>query len=372
MPLRNLSEHLHIHRGSEASVHERKDSAGVAHASTKLFRPRVRSDSLVREFGRAATMGTAIVTSPNSTDAIHSFCKENLAPLTSFSARFMTAMTTAEDFEEFINATHITIAGLEKIAAVFPFAAAAVIAFKALVGAHIRRKENNRKVLVVRAKIYDFCIALFELRHVRDPQAKDAADITLEVRMANLMQDIAQDIKWAGLVCETYEKKNALVRTLKAKIYEDRLASQINLFQRHREQFQFLLSLFINTGVQSANRKLDDASGKLQSIETKLDDIHNLFRQLDSPKEQELRGIVDRHGPATFLEDDSLLAETMQKVYEVYVNQLESDTMDTSHHYHDPNLAEFKRELLRELSEDLDATLAKNFNVFNQSKTGNA
>lgn len=196
--------------------------------------------------------------------------------------------------------------------------------------------------------------------------------------MSELMSRIEKDIKTTGAACDHYSKKNALgkllmsgkadqlliavvVRTLKARVYEDRPASHADVFTKHREEFQFLLSLYTALGVQSANHKLDGVTDQLKSIENKLDDVHAIFRHLDSPHERDLRKFIDeRGGPDALLNNDFLLAEILEKGVEMD----ESDLM--GHKRRSTNLADLKADLLRELEEDLDATLQKNFDIFDR------
>ncbi|KAJ3860918.1 hypothetical protein EV359DRAFT_84845 [Lentinula novae-zelandiae] len=321
----------------------------------KAVSPPIRSNSL----GHKAAKGLKVAIT--SVDMINTFCNDNLGYIQTISAQLLSINVTSRDIENFVRAVHILVGGLEEVAIVFPFTGAAVVAFKLVMESNVKRKENNAKVLIIKVQIGYMMTALFQLKEIQDPKATDSKDVSIETRMSELMSRIEKDIKTTGAACDHYSKKNALVRTLKARVYEDRLASHADVFTKHREEFQFLLNLYTALGVQSANHKLDGVTDQLKSIENKLDDVHAIFRHLDSPHERDLRKFIDeRGGPDALLNNDFLLAEVLEKGVEMD----ESDLM--GHKRRSTNLADLKADLLRELEEDLDATLQKNFDIFDR------
>lgn len=113
----------------------------------------------------------------------------------------------------------------------------AVVAFKLVVTLDMTRRENNRKVLVLKIGMKDMMAVLFEyvariflknsphlircfvvslirfnlrLRHVKDPLEVGPDGQTVGGRMQNLIQKIADDIKNAGSACDAYMKKGFL------------------------------------------------------------------------------------------------------------------------------------------------------------------
>ncbi|GAW02631.1 hypothetical protein LENED_004297 [Lentinula edodes] len=356
--------HIRRVRNSDTSENPENDSARYVYTTLhdayrsvvpKAVSPPIRSNSL----GHKAAKGLKVAIT--SVDMINTFCNDNLGYIQTISAQLLSINVTSRDIENFVRAVHILVEGLEEVAIVFPFTGAAVVAFKLVMESNVKRKENNAKVLIIKAQIGYMMTALFQLKEIQDPKATDSKDVSIETRMSELMSRIERDIKTTGAACDHYSKKNALVRTLKARVYEDRLASHADIFTKHREEFQFLLSLYTALGVQSANHKLNEVTDQLKSIENKLDDVHAIFRHLDSPHERDLRNFIDeRGGPDALLNNDFLLAEVLEKGEDMD----ESDLM--GHKRRSTNLADLKADLLRELEEDLDATLQKNFDIFDR------
>ncbi|KAJ3981905.1 hypothetical protein F5890DRAFT_1611465 [Lentinula detonsa] len=365
MVFRHLAEHLHrLQDSGTSSDRSFEDNRSV------VSRTPMRSNSLVHK----AAKGLQVAIS--SADTINTFCNENLGYIQAISAQILSINVTSQDLEAFIKVVHVLVEGLERVAVVFPFTGAAVVAFKLVMESHIKRKENNEKVLVIKAKMGHMMTALFQqvivivdstyaltvcsrMKDIQNPKVKDLEGVSLETRLSKLMERVELDIKTTGAVCEHYTKKHAIVRTMKARVYEDRLASHAQLFNEHREEFQFLLSLYTALGVQSANHKLDAVTDQLKTIETKLDDVHAIFRRLDSPRERELRAIMnERGGPEAILEDDNLLGEFIEKLED------NDDSISVNGKRRPANLVDFKAELLRDLGEDLDVTLRKHLDVF--------
>ncbi|KIK50287.1 hypothetical protein GYMLUDRAFT_51310 [Collybiopsis luxurians FD-317 M1] len=365
MVLGHITERLHRTRGVETSFTNAPELA----IPTFPYH-HVRSDSVMRDFGHVMMTGASVAVA--SVDIINTFCNENLTTIQSLSTSLLSIHVSSQDIDEFIKGAHIVMTGLEKVAAVFPFTAVAVVAFKGIMSAHIRRRDNDKKVLIVIARIQDMLTALFEMRHIRNPGAK--TDNGPESRMAELMEKIAKDIRKTGLACEHFMSKNIFAKTVKAKIYEERLATHANLFNDYRDEFQFLLNLFSAAGIQNANRKLDGVSGQLMKIETKIDDILAIFRNVDSPHERDLKDFIDQNGGAeALLQNDHLLSQTIQKMNYVDMNPEADIITDASGRDYGRfmnsgpiDLVECKKELVRELREDLDVTLTKKFDIYSQ------
>ncbi|KIK50286.1 hypothetical protein GYMLUDRAFT_266202 [Collybiopsis luxurians FD-317 M1] len=365
MVLGHISERLHRKRGGETSVTSEPELAiprGLA------FTPRVRSDSAIRDIRHAVAGGATVAVT--SVEIINTFCHDHLTTIQTLSTSLLTVNVSSEEIEEFIKGVHVVVTGLEDVAKVFPFTAVAVIAFKGIMAAHMKRKENNKKVLIIKAKIQDMLVALFEMRHIQDPQVTDPNGNSLEDRMEGLMQRIEKDINKTKVACDHYESKSTISKTVKAKIYEDRLATYASIFDKHREDFLFLLGIFTAVGVQTANCKLDDVTSKLTSIET---NIHAIFRKLDSPHERELKDFIDQRGGSEALLNNDVLSEMMKKMNHMGMDMESDITMHATGRGHgrpmtsgSSDLAELRKELTRELNEDLNAILTRKLDIYNQ------
>ncbi|CAK5270944.1 unnamed protein product [Mycena citricolor] len=303
---------------------------------------------------------------------LQTFCTANAAVLnTASSALAAAANIDVKSIEatisRFAETSAVVMKGLDVLMAVHPFVGVAVIAFKSIISLDITRRQNDKKVLAVKLQMQDLMTVLFQLGSFRDPEDKASNGTTLKDRMSELMKTVAADITSCGSACDVYLKKSFLgeypntlttctdtlftAKTIKSKIYEARLASYVANFTDHKKSIAFALTMHTSRSVDTANRKLDDQTAQLDSIEVKME---ALFRKLDTPREREVQKFLDDNGGArACISDEAALAELMEKSGDT---TLASDTS--------AQIAATKTLLLRELSEDVDEAFRKNALLF--------
>lgn len=148
-------------------------------------------------------------------------------------------------------------------------------------------------------------------------------------------------------------------KTLKSKIYESRLAGYGDLFIKHREDLEFALSVHTSLGVDTANTKLDTQGDKLAAVDQKLDMLL-LMRKLDTSREKDMLKFIDEKGGAkACVENDALLKELIQKSGEGVSGVIGSDRSRGT-----DGMAAAKKALTKELAENYDDALKKNFALF--------
>ncbi len=108
----------------------------------------------------------------------------------------------------------------------------------------------------------------YRLRHVHDAQELRPDGTTIEDQIETLMKTIANDIKETASACDYYLKKGFLgawsitqaipkllfifvsAKSIKAKIYENRLATYAAKFAEHRQAITSALSIHTTLGVE--------------------------------------------------------------------------------------------------------------------------
>ncbi|TFK64974.1 hypothetical protein BDN72DRAFT_962869 [Pluteus cervinus] len=268
-----------------------------------------------------------------------------LASLTSEGKSIETAVNN------FFRTAEVIIKGLDALAQIHPAIGVAVIAFKLVATFDMTRRENNAKVLALKAEMQNMMAVLFELRHFRDPTEAGPDGLPLGARIQTLMVKIANDIKNAGSACDAYLRKSFLARTLKSKIYESRLADFGAIFEGNKADLQRALSLHTARGVDAANEKLG-------SMENKVDQILQIFQQLNSPREKELQEFIEKNGGSkACIEDDALLEKLVSKGGETLtgVSGLVGRGDDRWN---------ARQVLLKELQEDVGEMFKKNLVIF--------
>ena len=130
-------------------------------------------------------------------------------------------------------------------------------------------------------------------------------------------------------------------------------------FVEHRKTLEMSLALHTTLGVDSANKKLDEHSNQLRSIEQKLD-MALLFRKLDTAREKDVQKFIDDHGGAkACIDNDELLEELVLKSGESLSRFSGRESGRRSN-----DLPDIKKKLAKELQEDLDEAFKRNMVLF--------
>ncbi|KAK0487641.1 hypothetical protein IW261DRAFT_1327956 [Armillaria novae-zelandiae] len=262
--------------------------------------------------------------------------------------------------------------GLELLSQIHPAIGAAVLAFRLVVAIEAKRRENDKKVHILRLHMRDLMIAIFQLRHFKDPKDVGPDNLTINDRIGGLMRKIAQDIEKSGSVCEFYLKKSTISRVMKCMHHQGLFGEHIEILVKDRDDLDRALQIHIGVGVDSANAKLDGQEARLNSIDRKIENltamVENLFRQLETSRERDVQSLfVDKGGAQKCIDNDDSLRLLIKKSGKGYddilgsqfeLNKPESETLEKA-----------RKELRRELKEDVEKAFGRDMKYFG-SKLG--
>ncbi|KAK0432641.1 hypothetical protein EV421DRAFT_1719390, partial [Armillaria borealis] len=258
----------------------------------------------------------------------------------------------------------LVMQGLMELGQVHPFIGVGVLAFKMVVSFDMTRRENNKKVLAVKLQMQDMMIELFQLRHVHDAQEVRPDGTTIKDQIGTLMITIANDIKETASTCNYYLKKGFLAKTIKAKIYETRLATCAAKFAEHRKAINSALLIHATLGVESANAKLDVQDKNLKSMDRKLDEVKDMllvFRKLDTARDLDIQEFIKLNGgPKVCIDNERLLHELVEKSGEGITGVLGQQSDETWVKAKD----KVQIAMRKELAEDVGQALERNFAEF--------
>ncbi|TFK65241.1 hypothetical protein BDN72DRAFT_207076 [Pluteus cervinus] len=316
-----------------------------------------------KTYDRAVAFGTSL---PDSGPFafVNTFYEQNqetiVAAATGLASLTVDGKSIENAISGFAETARVMIKGLDALAQVHPAIGVAVLAFKLVVTFDMTRRENNKKVLALKVEMQDMMSVLFELRHVRDPMEEGPDGAQLGARIQTLMEKIAKDIKDAGSACDAYMKKSFLAKTLKSKIYEGRLAEYGATFESNKTEIQRSLSMHTARGVDAANEKLDAQGLKIDSMEGKIDQVLQIFRKLDTPREKEVQKFLEENGgPKACVEKDELLAKLVTKSGET-LSAVSGSILRRG----GDDMGNARKALSKELQEDVDEMFKKNIVVF--------
>jgi hypothetical protein len=147
------------------------------------------------------------------------------------------------------------------------------------------------------------------------------------------------------------------VRLLKGPIYEGRFADFAESFAGHRTKLTFAMQIHMTVGVDAANESIDQTYDSVRGVDEKLNMLL-LFRQLESPREAELRKIIaTKGGAAACMENKEALKELAVIVQAQAPASLGDDEDAPSPQTLDPVAIS---DLQKELRESVDDSMEKN------------
>ncbi|EEB92009.1 hypothetical protein MPER_09542 [Moniliophthora perniciosa FA553] len=302
------------------------------------------------------TLSSSVTTTNTAWGYINAYYTENQATIENVISKMLTVQIDSQAAEE---GMRVVAKGLKALCQVHPFIGAAVISFNAVVILHLKRRENDKKLLAVHARMQDALSVLFHLRKMRHSQELGEDGVSVENRMENLLSRIDKDIQETGSICDHYRKKNRISKMVKATVYEQRFAEKATLFVQYREELLDALSLHTALGIDAANSKLDRQQEQLGRMEDKLDEILKFFRRLDTPQERDARELLENVGGAEkCVDSDEHVAELMNlcgngpSMARVPAADIEAALADT------------KQAILKEINEDLDSALQRHMQLF--------
>jgi hypothetical protein len=150
-------------------------------------------------------------------------------------------------------------------------------------------------------------------------------------------------------------------RTVKASVYENRLAEFAQKFVDHKSTLKLSLSLHTTIGVDAANAKLHHHGEMLKSIHKKLDMVM-IFRKLDTPRERDVQKHIEEHGGIkACLMNEQYLEELVAKSGDS-LSRISGRSGGSGRRSND--LPEIRKRLLKEMQEDVDETFARNLVLF--------
>ncbi|KAH8830312.1 hypothetical protein DL96DRAFT_1707144 [Flagelloscypha sp. PMI_526] len=321
----------------------------AAHTDTQLSKPQAM-------FDRILDHGTDAFTKVND------FYTSNSDTIASAASNLASANTNIAQFEDavsgFTDVAKTLITGLDALAQLHPFVGIAVQAFKMVIQFDLQRRDNNKKVFVVKLQMQDMVTVLFELRTIKDSDQKGPDGQTIEARMQSLIKKIAKAIKEGGSAIDIYLGKSLISKTLKAMKYQGMLAEIGAQYDAYKKEIKFALQMHTAHGVDKANAKLDDQKKQMAALESKLGDIMD---KLDSFRERDMkRFIASRNGPKAVIDDPVALKALVQRSGE----GIAAATGGKLGKSEDDNLETAKLFLQKELQESIESERKKNLARF--------
>ncbi|KJA15486.1 hypothetical protein HYPSUDRAFT_58773 [Hypholoma sublateritium FD-334 SS-4] len=238
-----------------------------------------------------------------------------------------------EAFGNFAEVLQTTVKGLQILRQAHPFVDAAVSAFILVITIDLTRKENDRKVTVLKLAMHDLILVFFERHQL--------------------------DIKECGSACDAFLKKSFLSKTIRALQYESRFADFSARFKEHKCSLVSAFTLHTSVGIDSLHNKFDQQHSEVKRIQDRCAAM-DLFHKLDTPREKDVKNFIeDNGGVKECLGNDELLEELIRKSGE---SLSKISGWDNSKRPDD--LPSIRKKLFKELTEDIEDLFSRNASHF--------
>ncbi|KAJ3554138.1 hypothetical protein NM688_g3261 [Phlebia brevispora] len=208
---------------------------------------------------------------------------------------------------------------LDNVAKIHPFVAAPILAFKAVYAMERSRRENDKRLLSLYFAMKEMLVVLIELENIKehDVHSPDASGLTLASRLRAIADTAADNIKECANACDAYSRKRLLVKVLTGPAWEGRFTEFLDRFAQTRSEFKFALAVHVAKSVVRIRDAIDGVGDKVDNIRTEL---HDLFREYQSPEEHVIAAKVEEKGGVDYVKQhDMILRELIQ-----YEDNLES------------------------------------------------
>ncbi|KAI0662489.1 hypothetical protein C8Q70DRAFT_909094 [Cubamyces menziesii] len=193
---------------------------------------------------------------------------------------------------------------LSEISKIHPVVTVAVLAFEAVIELEMTRRENDRRVTVLFVEMKE---VMTVVTHFKELHSNDVGHdgIPLNVRLRELAEGTAEDIKQCANLCDAFLKSKLLLRVLKGPLWAERFASSMARFARRKEEYNQALGM--HTASTVTKMAVD-----IESINIKMQLMHDFFEKYMTVNERNLAAQVEKEGGATRVRhEDAILKKLM-------------------------------------------------------------
>ncbi|PBK75065.1 hypothetical protein ARMSODRAFT_504209 [Armillaria solidipes] len=253
----------------------------------------------------------------------------------------------------------ILLKGLKIFTGAHPVSQAAFASFELVFTFEVTRRENNRKVRILRLRMQELLIAIFELRNLEDPQEILPGGKKFDAIGAS-MKRIGRHIERAASACDFYLSKKLIFRVINSLQYESVFADHIATLVEDRKSL--MMSLEIHTA-----QTTDEMKTRLNSIHADVKQMSEmLLILLDTPQEQVLRNLVEKNGGSdACIEDEDAVRELLQKSSGESIEGVFEPQSGSNESW--SKVKQVQEELREEMAENVKEAFEKNFERFRSS-----
>ncbi|KAI0038791.1 hypothetical protein FA95DRAFT_1505041, partial [Auriscalpium vulgare] len=261
-----------------------------------------------------------------------------------------------DGIDHFFEGMPVFMNALDAVAEVHPFIAVAVMAFKTVYTLEVKRRGNEKKVIALYVEMKDMMAVLLQLQDIRDEKVVAPDKTTIEDRLKSLVERTAEDIKACSNACDTYCKKKLLAKVFQGPLWDTKLLSFVDVFEKRRTAIEFALSIHNTETLEAMTAKLSNVDNSTKQVNAKIDVLMTMFETLVSKEQKTVAEIVAANGGAKAVRNNDKMLATLDGA--VAKATQESGIRSTG-----PAALD---ELRDDLMDDPESAVAKNMVVFSR------
>ncbi|KAG1762172.1 hypothetical protein EDD22DRAFT_778740, partial [Suillus occidentalis] len=191
---------------------------------------------------------------------------------------------------------------LDVLQQVHPFVGVAVLAIKGVVTLELKRRENNRTVVLMLVKAFDMMNMLLQLKDTKDPDIVGPHGI-IRGRLDKILDDIKKNIEDCGNAIDKYYKSKFIVKFFRSSHWAGEFLVISGSFSQRIQELRDALTIRTALGVDIAIKKLEELTQMLNEREARFakgvqmhggtDEYFENEREKRFAKEVHMRGGMD-------------------------------------------------------------------------------
>ncbi|GJE97347.1 hypothetical protein PsYK624_135630 [Phanerochaete sordida] len=160
-----------------------------------------------------------------------------------------------------------------------PAIGVAVVVFNAAIQFEVTRRQNDQKIAILRVTMIETMEELTCLEKALSADPNTIRDLITE-HLEYIIEGITAAIKRCATECDIFQNRHVFVRAAKSFSWAQKLKDFVDTFDGLKQKLHDAMQLVITRGVQQT-------AFQVSSLNTKVDNLLELFQNLRTPAEQQ-------------------------------------------------------------------------------------
>ncbi|KIK36265.1 hypothetical protein CY34DRAFT_16507 [Suillus luteus UH-Slu-Lm8-n1] len=227
---------------------------------------------------------------------------QNATAIKQFASDQMVVDLMKKNMSGFFGQAKQVMDALDVLQQVHPFVGVAVLAIKGVVSLELKRRENDRTVVLMLVKAFDMMNMLLQLKDTKDPDIVGPHGI-IRGRLDKVLDDIKKNIEDCGNAIDKYYKSKFIVKFFRSSHWAGEFLVISGSFSQRIQELRDALTIRTALGVDIAIKKLEELTQMLNEREARFakgvqmrggtDEYFENEREKRFAKEVHMRGGMD-------------------------------------------------------------------------------